>query len=486
VGVSSSTNTGYFLPLVVPVGVTEEEWPVVITTYRLCYDPGRFTTQSLAAYSRELRALRKSSLIDVANKLGVFFPNFQCEAMWISFSAPAGTEYKVRVFVGGINIVAWKKWDERNSKCDSAQNYVVVPPQEHLDGISVDDVIIEQFVAMSIGNGYSIVKQSQGRKDMGGLQIEVTPRITDMDLRGGCTQIYPETKDGEGAVAPRSYGLSPGLEIRLIRYGKNDGSILLCGIQRRHQKRTLGQLIDLHVEWSIVIKEAITTAPHKIKMQIKLPRMLRAHKIETLKFSPLTTMSDVALNTTYHEATLKVYAFCYEDRSISSNNTIAQAGLTPSSLLVAKPKRAPATALHGARPIMQASALGDASEISFNSHGRGGYGRGDYGTRLATTNSHMPQIHLALQPPLDPNNLKRTKNLGLWVSPPVTSSTQIFTAPFPLTTGSRHLSQPSFLTRSSTKRSQGWCVFGRPSRRRRILRKGCRGSIRTMAPHLRL
>lgn len=412
--------------------------------------------------------------------------------MWSPFSAPDGTEYKVRVFADVINIVACKKRDERKSKCDSTQNYVVVPLQEHLNGISVDDGIVRQFVAMPIGNGYSIMNQSMGREDMGGLQIEGTPMTTDMDLMGECTQIYPETKDGEGAVTPRSYGLSPGHEIRLMRYGKNEGSIFLRGIQHKHQKRTLRQLIDLHVQRSIVVKEAIITAHHNVKMQIKLPKTLRAHKTETPEFSPFTTMSDVALNTIYREATLKVYAFCYEDHLISSNDTIAQAGLTSFSLLIAKSKRAPGTALSRARPIFQAAALGDAPEILFNRCGRGGYGRRDYSAKLATTNSHMPQLHLELPPPLDLNSPNRTKNLGLWVSPPVTSSnskspsTQIFTPLFPPIMGSRHSSQSSFLTQSSTKQSQGWCVYGRPSRRKRILRKSCRSSIRTMAPHLRL
>ena len=490
-GRSSSTNTGCFLPIIVPAGVIEEEWPIFITTDKSCYDPDRFTIQSLAAYSRELLASKNPSLIDIANMSGVFFPIFQCEATWIYFSAPAGTEYRVCVFAGGINIVARKKWDERKTKCDSAQTYVVVPPQEHLDGIFGDDGIVKQFVAMPIDNRYFILKQSTRRDDMGDLQIQVTPMTTDINLRGGGTQIYPDTKEGEGAVIPRSYSLSPGHEIRSMRYGKNEGSMILRGIQRRHRKRTLRQLIDLHVQQSIVVRETIITAPHNVKMRIKLLGTLRAHKIETPEFSPFTTMSDVALNTTYREATLKVYAFCYADRLISSNNTIAQAGLTSSSLLVAKPKRAPATALHRARPMIKATALGDVTGISFNSHGRGGYGRGDYGAKLATTNSHMLQFYLALQPPLEPNDPNRTNNLGLWVSPPVTSSnsksssTQIFTASFSPTTGSRHLSQSSLLTRLSTKRSQGWCVCGRPSRRRRILRKGCRASIRIMAPHLR-
>jgi hypothetical protein len=486
VDLSSSSNTGCFFPFVISAGKNEEKWPIVIATDRTCCDPDiglrihidelftvflphlristkcvnvqllindcdlkiafhrtlrvpedirvnilpaspdRFPSQPLPAYSQKLQVSKIASPINIAIKSNVCFLALQYEAMWIFLSTPAGTEYEVSMFTSGMKVVTGKNWGKRKSKYDRAQDYMLVLPQEQLDGFSLDDrTIVREFVAMPIGSGYFNVERSTER-DIGGLQNKVTPMTADMDLIYGCTQIYLETKDGE---------------------------------------------------------EAMTL--YRIKMQIKLLGTLRAHKIETREFSPFSTMSDVALDTTY-------YVFWDEDRLIALNYTITQARPASSSPSITKSKRALATVVHGPRPIVHAAAPGNAPRISSNDDGRGGYDSGENSAKLATTNSHMSQLLPALPPLLDPNYSNWTKNLELLPLSPVassnnkSSSTSIINVPVPPTATSRRPSRINFSNQSSTKLLPAWCACKRPSRRRRFLRKGCRASMRTMAPHLRL
>jgi hypothetical protein len=53
------------------------------------------------------------------------------------------------------------------------QNYIVCPNQPWLDGINVGDGIIRQFVAMPLGEGYTIEGQLTGEERVGGLKILV-------------------------------------------------------------------------------------------------------------------------------------------------------------------------------------------------------------------------------------------------------------------------------------------------------------------------
>ena len=110
----------------------------------------------------------------MANKAGVFFPIYTCEVMWISFRSPFNSKYAIQAFVGGVNVVSGRVWNEP-MPTNAKQDYVVVPPQKHLDGIAVGQDKVGQFVAMPIGSGYSVKKQVTGKEDVGGLQLEITP-----------------------------------------------------------------------------------------------------------------------------------------------------------------------------------------------------------------------------------------------------------------------------------------------------------------------
>ncbi|KAF1847176.1 uncharacterized protein K460DRAFT_276992, partial [Cucurbitaria berberidis CBS 394.84] len=190
-------------------------------THKLPASFGRFPVQNVAVYSKKLINSKNASLLDMARKGGVFFPIFQREAMWLSFSSPAGSEYKVRVFVGGVNVVTGKKWDDHtksNSPYDEdEQDYILVPPQEHVDGIAVGNGIVRQFIAMPIGSGYSIEKQITGKEDVGGLQLEITAQNRHLHFyyRGRDIK-WQENEESGRTTTPRTYGLRAGETINMM------------------------------------------------------------------------------------------------------------------------------------------------------------------------------------------------------------------------------------------------------------------------------
>lgn len=106
---------------------------------------------------------------------GVFFPMYQAEAMWISFSSLY--PYAVKIGAGKINAVTGKAWS--NVLSDDPQDYLVVPDQDWLDGFSVGKGLIRQFIAMPLGDGFTAEEQITGKAETGGLQICAYPMKKD-------------------------------------------------------------------------------------------------------------------------------------------------------------------------------------------------------------------------------------------------------------------------------------------------------------------
>jgi hypothetical protein len=103
---------------------------------------------------------------------------WQAEAMWLFFSnwtLQWGLEFPVaiKIAAGKINAVTGEVW--RPGLHRNPQDYMVSPGQPWLDGFSVDRGVIRQFVAMPLGEGYSVEEQITGEAEWGGLQISVTP-----------------------------------------------------------------------------------------------------------------------------------------------------------------------------------------------------------------------------------------------------------------------------------------------------------------------
>jgi hypothetical protein len=107
---------------------------------------------------------------------GVIMPMHQAEAMWVSFN---GGEYPfaVKIATGKICAVSGDAWVNRLNR--DPQDYVVLPEQPWLDGYCVEKGAIRQFVAMPLGDGYSVEEQITGSAEHGGLQIIVYPMKRD-------------------------------------------------------------------------------------------------------------------------------------------------------------------------------------------------------------------------------------------------------------------------------------------------------------------
>ncbi len=102
---------------------------------------------------------------------GVFTPMYQAEALWINFRADY--PMAVKIAAGKINAVTGEAWEEELTR--HPQDYAVVPEQPWLDGFCVEKGLIRQFVAMPLGEGYTVEEQLTGEAEHGGLQIAVYP-----------------------------------------------------------------------------------------------------------------------------------------------------------------------------------------------------------------------------------------------------------------------------------------------------------------------
>lgn len=103
---------------------------------------------------------------------GVFFPMFQAEAMWLNFSC-GEYPFAVLIAAGKVNAVNGETWN--GGKLSQEQNYVVLPEQPWLDGFSVTEGHVRQFVAMPLGQGFTAEEQLTGAAEHGGLQVVVVP-----------------------------------------------------------------------------------------------------------------------------------------------------------------------------------------------------------------------------------------------------------------------------------------------------------------------
>ena len=104
---------------------------------------------------------------------GVFLPMYQAEAMWLYFTGSRVYPFAVKVAAGKIDAVTGKQWDRKLHR--SPQDYLAIPRQPWLDGFCVSKGSIRQFVAMSLGEGYTAEEQITGEAEHGGLQIIVYP-----------------------------------------------------------------------------------------------------------------------------------------------------------------------------------------------------------------------------------------------------------------------------------------------------------------------
>ncbi|OTB12231.1 hypothetical protein K445DRAFT_321228 [Daldinia sp. EC12] len=146
-------------------------------TFKLPPDLGTYPLFTVRDYANKLPS-------DMVAKGGAFLSMYQREAMWIDFRAD--WPFMIKIYAGGVNVVSGEHAaeDHHTKERRSAfrfgrrlflQDYVVAPQQLWLDGIATSPGVVRQFVAMPVGQGYSVEAQLTGEETIGGLQFEITP-----------------------------------------------------------------------------------------------------------------------------------------------------------------------------------------------------------------------------------------------------------------------------------------------------------------------
>ncbi|KAK6530794.1 hypothetical protein TWF281_007631 [Arthrobotrys megalospora] len=115
----------------------------------------------------------------MAKKGGFFFPMLQREGLGLKFTASTGCDdevFAVRLHAGSVNVVSGEPVSKQENE---AQDYVVAPRQQRLDGVKVELGKVQQFVAMPLTWGYTVEKQVTESEFIGGIQLQIAPKLKD-------------------------------------------------------------------------------------------------------------------------------------------------------------------------------------------------------------------------------------------------------------------------------------------------------------------
>lgn len=126
----------------------------------------------------------------------IFIPIYQREALWLGFKGADWKPNAIKVGIGKINAVSGTAWDEELHH--DPQDYLVCPQQPWLDGINAGHHFIRQFVAMPLGQGYTVESQITGEENYGGIQLVV------YDPKPGRFPDQPPPRQTSGARVLRS------------------------------------------------------------------------------------------------------------------------------------------------------------------------------------------------------------------------------------------------------------------------------------------
>jgi hypothetical protein len=158
---------------------------------------------------------------------GVLLPMWQAEALWLKFDTrhignrETSYPFAIKVATGKISALTGEAWQGGLSR--NPQNYLVAPRQPWLDGYCVEKGIIRQFVAMPLGEGYSVEEQVTGAAEFGGLQIEVFPMRAEVFEKRFPVRLRKERALFAGCItdlccrlseAGEAMGLAPGGRMR--------------------------------------------------------------------------------------------------------------------------------------------------------------------------------------------------------------------------------------------------------------------------------
>ena len=147
---------------------------------------------------------------------GVFIPMHQREALWLGFHGPDWRAQAVTVAVGGIN--ALTGGPAAAPLTADPQNYIVCPDQPWLDGINTGHGFVRQFVAMPLGQGYTVEGDLTGSEIRGGFQLTVYEphpgRFSDTPPQRDPTPLDTDCEGPPRPMAAPTMGLGAGGRLR--------------------------------------------------------------------------------------------------------------------------------------------------------------------------------------------------------------------------------------------------------------------------------
>ena len=192
---------------------------------------------------------------------GVITPMHQAESLWINFCSGyrhrLGYPFALKIAAGKICALTGDAWvDHLNS---DPQDYVVLPEQPWLDGFCVEKGVIRQFVAMSLGEGYTVEEQLTGAARHGGLQIVACPMKREhyeAMLAAQASPLY-EGAPCDMVAEGSGMGLAPGGRMRQHIYDDPYG---LDAWDQRHASRCFLTIVN-SVQWMAITGEGPPTEP---------------------------------------------------------------------------------------------------------------------------------------------------------------------------------------------------------------------------------
>jgi hypothetical protein len=191
---------------------------------------------------------------------GIIMPMHQAEAMWLNFETGWRSEdypFAIKVATGKINAVTGDLWV--NHLNQDPQDYVVTSRQPWLDGYCVEKGTVRQFVAMPLGEGYSVEEQVTGTAEHGGLQIIVYPMKAELyeKLRKH-REVEGRDWQSNGALCSIDFiGLAPGGRMKQEIYDDDYG---LDAWDQRHSSRCFVTIANSLV-WAEITGERPPSTP---------------------------------------------------------------------------------------------------------------------------------------------------------------------------------------------------------------------------------
>ena len=186
---------------------------------------------------------------------GVIAPMHQAEALWINFHSDY--PFAVKVATGKICAITGDSWVDQLNR--DPQDYAVLPEQPWLDGYCVEEGVVRQFVAMPLGEGYTVEEQITGAAVHGGVQIVAYPMKAERyeALRSEWDELRDDVMYAPGPVSDDAMGLAPGGRMKQEIYDDPYG---LDAWDQRHGSRCFVSLLNT-TQWMAITGERPPTEP---------------------------------------------------------------------------------------------------------------------------------------------------------------------------------------------------------------------------------